>query len=97
MATAILGFCALAAIWLHPGVPMRSNLPRSAICAAVMAAVLVIAAQIGASVDLAEDQRNSFPAADQRELARFKGPLMITVHLAPEDPRYADLRRNVLA
>jgi ABC-2 type transport system permease protein len=30
-------------------------------------------------------------------LAELREPLLITVHLAPEDPRYLDLRRNVLA
>jgi len=94
---AIMGFCALAAIWLHPGVPVRLKLPRSVACAAAMAALLAMAAQISASTDLAEDRRNSFPAADQRELAKLREPLVIKVHLAPEDPRYADLRRNVLA
>src|SRR5262249_58140599 len=39
---------------------------------------------------------NSFPAADQRALADLREPLIITVHLAPEDPRYVDLRRNIL-
>src|SRR5215510_13482865 len=60
--------------------------------------VLVIAAatQIGTSVDLTEDRRNSFPAADQRALADLREPLIITVHLAAEDPRYVDLRRNIL-
>jgi hypothetical protein len=48
-------------------------------------------------VDLSEDRRNSFPAADQRALAELRGPLLVTVRLAPEDPRYVDLRRNVLA
>jgi len=67
IAAAILSFCVLAAIWLHPGVPVRRKLPRSVACAAVMAALLVIATQIGASADLTEDRRNSFPAADQRE------------------------------
>jgi ABC-2 type transport system permease protein len=97
IAAAILGFCVLATIWLHPGVPVRTRLPRSFACAAVMATLFAIATQIGASTDVAEDRRNSFPAADQRELAKFEEPLVITVHLAPEDPRYADLRRNVLA
>jgi len=62
-----------------------------------MAALLVVATQIRLSADLAEDRRNSFPAADQRELAKLNERLVVTVHLAPEDPRYADLRRNVLA
>src|SRR5439155_6643333 len=30
-------------------------------------------------------------------LAQLREPLLVTVHLAPEDPRYIDLRRNVLA
>jgi hypothetical protein len=46
---------------------------------------------------VAEDRRNSFPAADQRALAELHQPLIITVHLVPEDPRYVDLRRNVLS
>jgi ABC-type transport system involved in multi-copper enzyme maturation permease subunit len=97
IAAAILSFCALAAIWLHPGMPVRSKLKRSCACALAFAALLAVATQLRASADLAEDRRNSFPPADQRELAAFNEPLVITVHLAPEDPRYADLRRNVLA
>lgn len=93
---AIGGFAALAAVWLHPGVPLRAKLVRSAICVAVAAAVIAVATQVGLSVDLTEDRRNSFPAADQRALADLREPLIITVHLAPEDPRYVDLRRNVL-
>jgi hypothetical protein len=58
---------------------------------------LVLATRLGSSVDLAEDRRNSFSAADQRALAELRAPLLITVRLAPEDPRYVDLRRNVLA
>jgi hypothetical protein len=49
------------------------------------------------SSDVSEDKRNSFPAADQRALAGLSKPLIITVHLAPEDPRYVDLQRNVLS
>jgi ABC-type transport system involved in multi-copper enzyme maturation permease subunit len=97
IAVAIMSFCALAAIWLHPGMPARSKLKRSFACAITFAALLALATQLRASADLAEDRRNSFPLADQRELATFDEPLVITVHLAPEDPRYADLRRNVLA
>jgi ABC-2 type transport system permease protein len=94
--TAICGFAALAAVWLHPGVPLRAKLVRSAVCVTIAAAVVASATQIGRSVDLTEDRRNSFPAADQRALAELREPLIITVHLAPEDPRYVDLRRNIL-
>jgi ABC-2 type transport system permease protein len=93
---AICGFAALAAVWLHPGVPLRAKLVRSAVCVAIAAAVVAAATQVGLSVDLTEDRRNSFPAADQRALADLREPLIITVHLAAEDPRYVDLRRNIL-
>jgi len=93
---AICGFAALAAVWLHPGVPLRAKLVRSAVCVTIAAAVVAVATQIGVSVDVTEDRRNSFPAADQRALAELREPLIITVHLAAEDPRYVDLRRNIL-
>ena len=94
---AICGFAALSAVWLHPGVPLRTKVLRSAACVAAVAAVLALATQVRTSVDLTEDRRNSFPAADQRVLAGLREPLLVTVRLAPEDPRYVDLRRNVLA
>ena len=97
MLAAIGGFTALAAVWLHPGVPPRSKLVRSAGCLAIAAGVFAAATQIGLSVDVSQDRRNSFPLADQKALAALREPLTITVHLAPEDPRYLDLRRAVLS
>ncbi|MCC6778217.1 MAG: ABC transporter permease subunit [Hyphomicrobiales bacterium] len=92
------GFAALAAVWLHPGVALRSKLRRSTACVGVVVLVLgIVAALPTPSFDLSEDGRNSFPPADQLALAALSKPLTITVHLAPEDPRYTDLRRNVLA
>jgi ABC-2 type transport system permease protein len=93
----ICGFVALSAVWLHPGQPPKTKLIRSAISVAITVAVLTLATQIGQSIDLSEDRRNSFPAADQRALAELREPLIITVHMVPEDPRYIDLRRNVLS
>jgi ABC-2 type transport system permease protein len=94
---AIGGFAALAAVWLHPGVPFGTKCIRSIACVTIAVAVVALATQIRTSVDLTADRRNSFPAADQRALAQLREPLIVTVHLAPEDPRYVDLRRNVLA
>jgi len=63
----------------------------------VVAAVAVwLAAHARASWDTSEDRRNSFAPADERALAAIRDPLHITVHLAPEDPRLADLERGVL-
>ena len=95
--TAMCGFAALATVWMPPGVDVRTKLFRSLVCVLAAAIVLGLATQIRFSVDVTEDQRNSFPVADQRALAKLVEPLDVTVHLAPEDPRYADLQRNVLA
>jgi ABC-2 type transport system permease protein len=91
------GFAGLATIWLHPGVALLAKLVRSLFCVAVAGGIVVLATQVRTSFDLTEDRRNSFPAADESALATLREPLVITVHLAPEDPRYADLRRNVIA
>src|SRR5262245_47031047 len=94
---AIGGFAALAAVWLHPGVPVSTKIVCSTACVAIAATVIVLSTLVALSVDVTEDRRNSFPPADQKALAELREPLIITVHLAPEDPRYVDLRRNVLS
>src|ERR1700730_16063341 len=80
---ALCGFAALATVWLPPGVRVRNKVVRSIVCVLVAAIVLGLATQIRVSIDVTEDHRNSFAAADQRALA---SPLVVTVHLAPEDP-----------
>src|SRR2546430_17010347 len=95
--TAVWGFAALATVWMAPGVHVRTKLFRSLVCVLAAAVVFGLATQIRFSVDVTEDQRNSFPVADQRALAKLAEPLVMPVHLAAEDPRYADLQRNVLA
>src|SRR5437660_5101478 len=97
MLAPICGFAALAGVWLHPGVRVSTKMARSAVCVSIAAAVIGLSTQVGRSVDVTEDRRNSFPAADQLALAELREPLVITVHLTPEDPRYVDLRRNVLS
>ena len=97
MLAAIAGFAALAAIWLHPGTSLHKRLARTVLCVGLAGVLLAVATQLRRSSDVSEDKRNSFPAADQRTLAGLKEPLTITVHLAPEDPRYVDLQRNVLS
>jgi hypothetical protein len=93
----VLAFAALAGIWLPPGVPARTKFASSGACVATSAALLFLASQIGYSVDVSEDRRNSFSSVDERALALLVDPLMVSAHLAAEDPRYVDLHRNVLA
>ena len=97
MVTVVAGFAALAGIWLPPGVSLRRKLLWSLCCVAATAAILAVVAQARWSIDVTEDRRNSFPLADERALPHLAAPLVITVRLAPEDPRYVDLRRNVLS
>jgi ABC-2 type transport system permease protein len=91
------GFAALAAAWLHPGVPKRTKLTRSLACCTTVGLVLLLAAQVKTAKDVSEDRRNSFSVADELALRELREPLLVTVHLAAEDPRYVDIRRNVLS
>jgi ABC-2 type transport system permease protein len=95
--TVVLGFAALATVWLPPGVGVHSKVIRSIFCVFAVVLALGLVTQIKLTFDVTEDQRNSFPAADQHVLASLAQPLVLTVHLASEDPRYADLQRNVLS
>jgi hypothetical protein len=94
---AICGFAALATVWLPPGAETRTKLLQSAVVILVTAGVVAIASQSNRSIDLTEDQRNSFGEADRHALSTLSGPLRIRVHMAPEDPRYVDLNRSVLS
>jgi hypothetical protein len=96
MVTVVGGLAALSTVWLPPGTPTRVKFARSVPCVLATIVALGLAAQIGASADVTEDRRNSFSPADQKLLATLRLPLVVTVDLAPEDPRYIDLRRNVL-
>jgi hypothetical protein len=97
VAVAICGFTALATIWLPPGVAIGQKLMRSVLCISTAAAALLLVSQFKTAIDATEDRRNSFAVADASQLAKLAEPLIITVHLAAEDPRYIDLQRNVLA
>ena len=48
------------------------------------------------SWDASEDRRSSFAVADEAALRQIDAPLYVTAHLAPDDPRLADLESGVL-
>jgi ABC-2 type transport system permease protein len=64
--------------------------------ATLVACVLFGTLRSERSVDLAEDRRSSFSAADERLLRGIRMPVTIRIHLAAEDPRANDYERNVL-
>lgn len=92
----VFTFVLLASIWLMPGTALRRKLLHSSLGITAAAAAIVAASQVLLAIDVTEDRRNSFPVADEHMLSTLKEPLRVTVHLAPEDPRYVDVRRNVL-
>jgi hypothetical protein len=86
----------VAAIALHAPEPRRRLGMRSLLLLVATAVALQLAARQHASADVSEDRRNSFSAADERALRSIDAPIDVEVHLAPEDPRLADLDRSVL-
>jgi ABC-type transport system involved in multi-copper enzyme maturation permease subunit len=86
----------LAVIWLHPGRRRRLQVGATMLVVVATAIAASGAAQPRMSWDVSEDRRNSFSAADERALSALHAPLRVTVNLAPEDPRLADLERGVL-
>ncbi len=88
---------ALAAVWIRTGVAVRRRLRESALCGAVASAAIFACAFATPSWDASESRANSFSEADEAALARIREPLRIEAHLAPEDPRRADLDRNAIA
>jgi ABC-type transport system involved in multi-copper enzyme maturation permease subunit len=87
---------ALAIAWLRPARTRPWIASRTLAVLGVAAVGIVAAARLRASWDLSEDRRNSFASIDERALRRIHSPLDVQVHLAPEDPRLADLEREVL-
>ncbi|HEU4996840.1 MAG TPA: hypothetical protein VFT29_18615 [Gemmatimonadaceae bacterium] len=87
---------AVAIVWLHQG---RERGFRWAMTLAILVATTVLSPLASASRrswDVSEDRRNSFSPADERALKSISEPLRVEVNLAPEDPRLADLEREVL-
>jgi len=97
MLIATAGFLALAAIWLPPGVLLARRVKGSALVVGAAAVLIAVAAQAKTVLDVTPDRRNSFPLADEQLLGQLPERLLVTVHMAPSDPRLTDLDRKVLA
>src|SRR5262249_45674345 len=69
------------------------------VAATALVAVLLFAivAQLRVYADASEDRRNSFPPADAATLSELRQRLTVVVRLAPEDARYIDFERKILA
>lgn len=95
-----LGFAALAALLVPPGLSSRQRWTRGLAGAAVLNSGLAVALlalpTAGSSLDLTEDRRSSFNPADEVALARMNRGLVITLLLSPEDSRAREFNANVL-
>jgi len=96
MIAIIIGGFAVAAIWLHPGRSWRSAAVASAVLLVTLGVVVPASTFARASWDFSENRRNSFSAEDEAALHQIRGPLRMTINLAPEDPRLTDFEQNVL-
>jgi len=83
-------------VWLATYRPVSGRAARAAAVVLVTAAAMAAASTLRWSRDLSEDRRNSFSRADEAALRRIREPVVVTVNLAPEDPRLFDLERGVL-
>ena len=88
---------AVAAVWIRTGVAVQRRVNESLTLGAVTAAALFTCTLATPSWDASENRMNSLPEADEVALAGIRTPLRIEAHLAPEDPRRADLERRSLA
>lgn len=86
----------LGAIWLRLGVPRGRRARESAALMAGVAVVVGAATFTRASWDVSENRQNSFSPAEEAALRSIATPLRIEAHLAPEDPRRADLEYRAL-
>jgi hypothetical protein len=98
IATALIGAgLGLTAIWMRLGAAVRRRAYESAALGTLAAALLFTCTFVHQSWDTSESRGNSFAESDERALRRIHQPLSIEAHLAPEDPRRADLEHRALS
>jgi|CXWL01.1.fsa_nt_gi hypothetical protein len=91
------GIAAIAAAgpWLQL-LSRRNRLIRAIVIVALALGAGLLAGWASLNWDATENRRHSFAPADACTLAGIAAPLRVTVYLTPDDPRLADLERNVL-
>jgi hypothetical protein len=100
--TLILGTLGLtgfvvAFVWLREGESIAVRTRRLAAYGIIATVLCAGLSRVRASWDASESRRNSFSRIDETFLRSIQAPLVVTVNLAAEDPRLADLQRGVLA
>jgi ABC-2 type transport system permease protein len=91
-----VGAAAIAVQWIEPALTRWQRAGRTLAVVLVVAVLISPLAWARAGVDVSDDRRNSFAAADEAALRRMDGGLTILVHLDREDSRARELAANVL-
>ena len=95
--TLVAAGLALTAVWIRLGVTLRRRAMEAAALTILATAAVFASVTATPNWDLSESRGNSFPRAEERQLRTLRQPLRIEVHLAPEDPRRADLELQALS
>ena len=95
--TLIAGGLALAAVWMRIGIAVRRRVGESLVLGTLVLIVTGASTRVNANWDTSENRMNSFSETDEQALRNLRTPLRIEAHLAPEDPRRADLERKALS
>jgi hypothetical protein len=96
-AVLILTGLALAAIWNRLGYTLRRRSLESIVLLFLSTLAITACSFLHPSWDTSESRGNSFPEPDEKALRQIHSRLTIEVHLAPEDPRRADLESRALS
>lgn len=87
----------LTAVWMRLGIGVKRRVYESLAVGLLAGAAIFASTFARPSWDTSEARGNSFPESDERALRQIRAPLRIEVHLAPEDPRRADLESRALS
>jgi hypothetical protein len=93
----ILTGLSFAAIWQVMGKSVKRRVVESVVLVCIAMIAVGACRFVRSTWDTSESRGNSFTRADERALRQIHDPLKIVVHMAPEDPRRADLDHNALS
>jgi ABC-2 type transport system permease protein len=94
---AALFLFAVTLLWWHPGRSVLRKLGGTAAVLIVYSVLSLPLHRLERSIDLTEDQRHSFSPAVRVALQQIREPVRIEVYLVPEDPRFVDYDRSIMA